>query len=66
MSASIMVCLLFLEMSQGLPNHHLSHLKKDTLYHLGYSTDDDLKALFGDVKVNSMNLVSVSFQQSSI
>lgn len=37
-------------MSQGLPNRHLRSLEKDTLYHLGYTTNDDLKALFGDVK----------------
>ncbi|XP_065188731.1 uridine phosphorylase 1-like [Sycon ciliatum] len=31
-------------------NPHLAELNPDKLYHIGYSTDDDLKQLFGDVK----------------
>lgn len=41
-----------------LKNPHLKEMDKDHLFHLGLTTDDDLKGLFGDVKVNLKNVVS--------
>ena len=34
-------------------NPNLGTLEEDKLYHIGYSTDEDLAAIFGDVKVHS-------------
>ena len=31
-------------------NPHIGELEEDKLYHIGLSTKDDLKAMFGDVK----------------
>lgn len=42
---------VYLNSEVKLKNPHLKEMEKDVLFHLGLSTDEDLKGLFGDVKV---------------
>ena len=43
-------------------NPHLQHMTEDTLYHIGLTSGkEDLKKMFGDVKVN----LNVDYQSKS-
>ena len=43
-------------------NPHLQHMTEDTLYHIGLTSGkEDLKKMFGDVKVN----LNVNYQSKS-